>query len=226
VINNYVQLGIDRFLFDNPGMAIQPTQSDDLVIRGRFDFKAKFNNLTIEDYYYLEICINQNFPNVIPIVKETDQKIPKIADYHVFKDDRLCFGAKLILLMKIKKDPTLSGFAENCLVPYLYAMSYKLRNGGEFIFGELEHGVQGILNEYKRYFGLTSNDQVLKTLKLISNFKKRIANKKMCPCGCNRKLTNCSLHNKVTEIRKNISISCLNQHILEIEYMQQKERII
>ncbi len=86
------------------------------------------------------------------------------------------------------------------MVPYLYGISYKLKNG-EFPFGELAHGVQGIIDDYLNIFDLKTYGQLLNTLKLLE-MKKQRANKEPCPCGCGRRLGVCSFHNKLNDYRK------------------------
>lgn len=105
----------------------------------------------------------------------------------------------------------MSYFAEKCLVPYLYAVSYKIKNGGDLFFGELAHSSQGVLQDYCELFGVNTKLQVFQVLKLLA-LKKRIANKMLCPCGCNRKLGSCILHFKLNKFREFISKGCLKEH--------------
>lgn len=205
--------GLSQFLGDYPGMSITPYSGDDTYIRGKFWFKANVSGCDeIVDSYKLEIIVPNKFPQALPKVKETAGKIPRDGNYHVNPDGTLCLGSPLRLLKKIHSVPSLNGFTGKCLVPYLYAVSYKLRNGGDFLFGELAHGDQGIVDDYSTILGLQEQSQVTQAIKLLG-VKKRIANKKPCPCGCGKRLGICSLHNKLNEFRKMAHTSWFRNHM-------------
>jgi len=194
--------GVTDFLNDHPGMSIFPSRNKCLIFKGVFSFSAKWKNGTeIEDSYNLQISIPEEFPDELPKVTETGQRIPRVPDFHINPDGTLCLASLLRLLKMIHEKPTLSGFAESCLVPYLHALSYKLMNGGEFLFGELAHGVQGIVNDYIDLFGLRTRNQVIDTLNLLG-MKKQRANKKSCPCGCGKRVGACQFHHKLNDFRK------------------------
>ena len=64
-------------------------------------------------------------------------------------------------------------------MPYLYAVSYKLKNGGDFVFGDLAHGDQGIVDDYSILLGLATRFQIKQAIHLLG-VKKRIATKQLC----------------------------------------------
>lgn len=194
--------GIQEFLHKYPRMAIKPLSVGSLVtLNGVFNFSAKFNNRNeITDSYSLRILVPAAFPRDVPEVTEIGHKIPRNGDYHVNSNGTLCLGSRLRLLLQISSKPTLSGFAEECLIPYLYAASYKLKFGGKFLFSELQHGTMGELRDYVDLFGLKDLEQVSSALRLLA-VKKRIANKYPCPCGCGRRLGKCSFNDKLKKFR-------------------------
>jgi hypothetical protein len=85
--------------------------------------------------------------------------------------------------------PTLPTFVESCLVPYLYAYSYFERHG-RLPFGELGHGNRGILEDYMRILGATSPVVCIDLLHLAT-MRKRVANKRTCPCGSGLRVGKC-----------------------------------
>lgn len=208
--------GVSQFLKDYPGMSIGPYQETKLVLKGKFDFKAGIKNgPEIVDSYMLEISVPDGFPHALPKVKETGRKIPRDGNHHVNSDDTLCLGSPLRLLKIIDAKPNLTGFAENCLVPYLYAVSHKIMNSGNFIFSELAHGEQGIIDDYQDLLGLTSREQVVSVIRLLG-IKKRLANKQACPCGCGKRLGACPLHYKLNAFRKMAPKSWYSAHYKNI----------
>ena len=154
----------------------------------------------MHDSYQLQIEVPKQFPRDLPRVTETADRIPRDPSYHVFPDGGLCLGSPLRLLQIVRRRPSLAGWAENCLVPHLYAVSHKLEHGGNFLFGELAHGKEGILSDYMKLLGLREPAQVIRALELLG-MKRRIANKAPCPCGCGRRLGRCSFNASLGKLR-------------------------
>jgi len=206
---------LSQFLRDYPGMSTAPCSDTGVCLRGKFRFKAEVSGGDeIDDSYKLEIVVPDKFPQALPKVKETDGKIPRDGNFHVNPDGTLCLGSPLRLLRKVHSAPSLTSFADKCLVPYLYAVSYKLMHGGDFVFGELAHGDQGIVDDYSVMLGLKERHQVTRAIQLLA-MKKRLANKKPCPCGCGRRLGACRFHHKLNEFRKMAPVSWFKAHALD-----------
>ncbi len=104
------------------------------------------------------------------------------------------------LLELVRKKPTLEGFVAYCLVPFLYAISLKIKYDIEYVFGELTYGNEGIINDYSSIFGVKNKDEVQNILEMLC-LKKRIANKKPCPCKCGNRLGKCLLRLKINAYR-------------------------
>lgn len=196
-------LGIDDFLRDFPSMARRPPRVGNAVgLKGVFAFTAKSNEHgELTDRYELRIDVPRGFPKALPIVMELGGKIPRRDGFHINSDNTLCLGSPLRLLVKLATAPTLLGFADTCLVPFLFAISYKLRHGGPLLFDELAHGIPGMLADYMDLFRLAAQAQVVKTLKLLG-MKKRLANKQQCPCGCSLRLGRCTFNRRIAPFRE------------------------
>lgn len=195
--------GIQEFLKEYFGMKIRPSQEGHgVTLIGTFEFCARSEKSEeITDSYNLQINIPPSFPKDIPSVQEVDGKIPRNGEYHVNSDGTLCLGSRIRLLLQISLNPTISGFAEKCLVPYLYAVSHKIKFGGQFLFSELPHGTSGELLDYVGLFGLKEPDQARAALQLLA-MKKRIANKYPCPCGCGQRLGKCKFNDTIKNFRE------------------------
>ena len=183
-------------------MAIRPRPGRMPLLRGRFEFNAQHPDVgEVDDAFDLEIDVPRSFPRELPVVIETGGRIPRTAHYHVNQlDGSLCLGSPLRLLLLLSEKPSLVGFAETCLIPYLFAISRKLRTGAPLPFGELDHGAPGALADYKTLFGVPTAARALETLRLLGK-KKRIANKLHCPCGCGLRLGKCSFRNRLPRFR-------------------------
>jgi len=206
--------GLGEFLEQHPGMAIHPCATSGLQLRGTLSFHAHPPGMPeITDTYSLAITVPPAFPASLPAVIETAGQIPRDEDYHVNPDDTLCLGSPLRLLLKLAKQPTLLGYADGCIVPYLYAISHKLRFGGPFVFNELAHGTPGALVDYMDLFGVKQPAQA-RAIWTLLGMKERHANKKPCPCGCGQRLGRCVFRQRLREIRALASQAWFREHTL------------
>ncbi|MBF9016725.1 MULTISPECIES: hypothetical protein [unclassified Oceanispirochaeta] len=188
MLEKYEQFGIEKFLFEYPGISTTPSSVLGIFLRGTFNFTAETDKRgTISDQYEIEILVPFNFPRSVPVVREIRGKIPKNGDFHVNPDGSLCLGSPLRLLSLVNSNPNLVAFAEKCLIPYFYAVSIKLNYGDDFMFGELDHGNVGALEDYSLLLGLEEDSQIIQAFQLMG-LKKRVGNKKACPCGCGKRL--------------------------------------
>jgi hypothetical protein len=192
---------LELFLEKFPQMSFAPSNKDVYVVQGVLSLEITDEQFgTIKDDFIIKIVIPEIFPEDIPIVYELEDRFPKTSDYHTYPDSSLCLGSKVSLKKRIKDHPTLEGFIHSCVVPYFYAISLNLQGKDRFVFGELSHGLVGVIQDYMGVFELSSIEQVIKLLEILS-LKSRDGNKKECPCGCKRKVTKCSFHKKLKEYR-------------------------
>lgn len=183
-------------------MRVRPGVGGGILLHGDFEFAARTEvHGEVRDSFQVRLQIPAAFPRDLPAAYETGRRIPRRGEFHVNSDGSLCLGSRLRLLQKISDHEDLHGYAIDCMEPYFYAVSYKLNNGGPLILGELEHFSPGELDDYMEMFGLTSRQQALKAYQMLQ-IKKRVANKKSCPCGCGLRLGRCLFNEKITALRK------------------------
>lgn len=195
-------------------MSLKPSAGGTVVLEGDFSFSAVYEGQPqVEDSYYLRIVVPKKFPNALPEVSEIGNRIPKLLDFHVSGDGTLCLGSTLSLMMRLQEQPSLEGFVARCVVPYLYSMSLKLDHGIDFVFGELEHGTKGLVDDYRTLFGLQKEEQLFSALRCLL-LKKRIANKRPCPCGCGKRLGKCRFNDRVRHFRKVFPKAWLREHLM------------
>lgn len=193
---------LQEFLSDYPQMRLEPICGDTLTLSGHLNFTATYAEVgTVTDSFLLQIDIPAGFPELVPSVTETGKRIPCAGEFHVNPNRTLCLGSPLRLREKLARNPTLCGFTHSCLIPYLFAVSHILNNGGAMVFDELRHGNPGKLDDYADIFGLSTHQQTMDALRLLG-MKKRLANKQPCPCGCRKRLGVCRLHMTLAPLRK------------------------
>jgi hypothetical protein len=171
-------------------LRIVPTSSD-LLVAGRLDFNAEMpGKARISDSYEIEIRIPEAFPRKIPVVFETRGRIP--LQYHHLQDASLCLGSETRLRFMLSGGLSIVAFVERCVIPYLYRYSH-LKTYGEAPFGDLAHGVDGIKEDLRLLIGHGPELDVLAFVRLLG-MRKRLANKKRCPCGSGDRVGQC--HNR------------------------------
>src|SRR5690606_10500797 len=121
----------------------------------------------------------------LPRVFEIGGRIEHSVDEHVFPNGQLCLGSDLRLRTIIGQAFDLLRFADRCIVPYLYATSRKAREG-RFVFGELKHGLRGVVDDYLDLFELNERDALLAALKALAS-KRKSADAHTCPCRCGKR---------------------------------------
>jgi hypothetical protein len=194
--------GLAAFLAANPLMAVRPSGKKGVVVlKGRFSFCAANTKYgEVGDSFLLTIEVPRTYPQELPVAFETGGRIPRDGKHHVNSNDgSLCLGSPLAQMLVISREPTLASYTRELLIPYLYAVSHKLARGGGFVFDELAHGSSGLLDDYARLFGL-ERERVPTALRLLG-VRKRLANKLLCPCGCNRRLGRCGFNRRMAPFR-------------------------
>lgn len=167
-----------------PDLDIEQCRSG-LSVRGDISFAMTHKTHTIEDTFGVELRIPVDYPKTPPSAYETKGRLNEFE--HVFVDGRLCLGAPVEVCMRFAKEPTLLFFIEDLVVPFLFGFSYKDKYG-EMPFGELAHGVEGLLAYYVEFFQ-TSKEGTISLLLYLAYGGKLCRGD--CPCGSGRKLEKC-----------------------------------
>ena len=185
------QLAISEAINRFENLRLVPSKDGDIVLQGVIDFTASANGRrTVSDSYEINLRIPNAYPSELPVVHETGGRIPK--DFHKLEGNALCLGSPFRLWLLTKQNPSLLNFIERVVVPYLYA--YSLHEAGEAMpFGELRHGAAGLVDDIGEMLGATDSKTAAAYVEAIRR-KKRIANKRSCPCGSGMRLGRC--HNR------------------------------
>ena len=179
---------VDEFLARYPAFAIVPGTPDQLHVAGRLQQPAAGPDGAIVNLdYELEVRIHGSFPHSIPSVRETSGRIPR--HFHTLVDGSACLGAELRLRSIARKRPTLRGFFEAAVLPYFYGHAYWLLNG-RMPFGELPHGDAGVIEDLQALLHAADVSELHRLLVALS-LRRRVANKRPCPCGSGVRLGRC-----------------------------------
>ena len=200
LISRFADLGVSELLRAYPGLSIKPASNGTLIVQGDFRFSAVEGDEKIEDIYQLEIRVPGEFPGRPLQVTETNGRIP--SSYHSNPDGTLCLGSPMRIQLALAKYPTLPSFIKECLIPYLFGFSHYEKTGN-MRFPDLQHGHEGLFDEYMSILGVHSKPACLEMLRLLG-LKKRHANKQLCPCNSGHVVGKC--HSRtLNQLRKSLS---------------------
>lgn len=175
-----------------------PTITSDAVLAGTLQCRAVGKGgVELDETYSVEIRISRRFPDVVPVVFETGGRIPM--SFHRNPDESLCLGAPTALRLALSQSPTIGGFIDTVVMPYLYGHAYHTRFG-VMPYGELLHGRAGLEQHFRTYFRVPAATNIAALLVLVG-LRRRVANKRPCPCGSGRRLGRCH-HSEVNRARK------------------------
>jgi hypothetical protein len=193
VRSRYEKWGLRDLLKEYPGLSLKPQAQGGALITGDLEFSAQYvDHKPITDLYKVEIQIASDFPRSIPIVKEIGQRI-QVGFHTNLPEGTLCLGSGIKLKTVLYEHPTLLGFVENCLIPFLYAYSFREKHR-RLPWGDLAHGALGLIHDYMTILNVDSEKACLELIALLG-IRKRVANKRPCPCGSGRRVGKC--HHRV-----------------------------
>jgi hypothetical protein len=139
--------------------------------------------------FKVRIIIPKKYPILPPIIFEIDNVIPRIPEWHINDDGSCCVGTNTGIYRKLENNISIIGWLDNIVMPYFFDQVYKLENE-EYKGKEYSHGSYGLIEDYKDWWSLKSDADVVSKLKLITNWIKQPRNNK-CFCGSNLKYKKC-----------------------------------
>jgi hypothetical protein len=146
----------------------------------------------------LELHIPLRYPDGPPRTFEVGGLIPRGSDrWHLMTDNSLCLGSRIEVIRRFRADPTIRGYLDSLVFPYLHG--YMSRNqSGVPPQGELPHGAEGTLKDYQRILNVEHPQRVLPLLAMLA--LDRFPGNQSCPCGSGKKLKRCHLW-RILEIK-------------------------
>ncbi len=152
-------------------------EDDACMVRGTFD---PVGNGCPVDRYTLAIALPANYPNSLPKVWESDERIPRQTDRHVFPDSSLCLGVELQLWIDLAGDFSIDRVLDIPVRNFLIGNSL-VEIGQDWPHGDRSHGVAGVLEYFGELIGTTDEMTVAKFLVDVARGK--LKGHWPCPCG-------------------------------------------
>ena len=154
---------------------------NEVRIRGNYVVHVEFLDEIFSGSFYLEIIINKDFPQSIPVVKELGRRIrQKNYGGHIYSDRSLCLEVPTRIQIELERNPSLLYFSETFIQPYLFGFLYHQKYE-QFPFGEYQHGEIGLLEYYCTVFKVNEKSAAWKLLGML--FYTDYKGHRDCPCG-------------------------------------------
>lgn len=181
------------------------------ILKGELDIID--NNGKYWESFSIEIHVCSTYPNNFPSLFETGNKIPRIADWHVYEDTGSCCVKVLpIELIECKKGITLLSYIDYHVLPYLFNQTFRRLNG-YYPAGEYSHGIAGIIEFYLEQLNTKNIGQALIWMLQISNGL-TLGRTSKCFCGKNIKYRHC--HRDAVNKLKLLGTEQLKNHAANI----------
>lgn len=165
------------------------------------------------DDYEIEIHSTEDFPYLFPRLFEVSNKIPKIADWHIYEDTFSCC-VKILPeeILRCKKGITLSEYITEEVLPYLFNQTHR-RVEGYYVNGEYAHGKIGIYQYYSSLLKTGDNIKTTISLMLYIANHYRPYRTNVCFCGNGKKFRHC--HKDAFDKLKQLGDEILKSHAYE-----------
>jgi hypothetical protein len=181
-----------------PNLHFYP-QNDRVVVRGSLPIIDAGKEL---DRYSVEIVLLADYPNAIPLVWETGNKIPRHADRHVNKESgEACLFIPDEQWKIYPPGTTFLEFLNGSVRNFFLGQSIFLRTG-EWPFGQRPHGSAGIREYYSELLGTDDVTVILGYLECLS--RPVLKGHWPCPCKCGKRIRDCHCY-QISELRVKIS---------------------
>jgi hypothetical protein len=158
------------------------------VLSGTLPFEASADGLdTITDKFEIELRIPHVFPDMLPLARETAGRIERSYP-HINGDGTLCLAVPVEQRRIFFEQPSLIGFVNRLVIPYLYGYCY-WKQHGRHPFDEQQHGQEGIVQHYIDTLHLADELAALAVVCFL--FEHGYRGHHDCPCGSGLKVRNC-----------------------------------
>ena len=186
-MNNLIKEQIQAVRNSYPNLELSKNGSG-YLLNGALNFTASVDRKeSITANFDVKISIPHSYPEELPKVFPSGYSLDKRFE-HANPDGSFCLAVPLEERDIFDSEPTLLGFINNLVVPFLYGYSYFLKYG-EHPFGEREHGDKGILDFYLEMFANGDARTVITSLYQFATHGYRAHEK--CPCGSGKKVLKC-----------------------------------
>lgn len=155
------------------------------------------------DSYEVRVAVTRDFPWEEPVVIEVGDRIPRVADRHIYPEHGTCCLGVWEEWLLTAPDRSFETFLTGIMHDYFVSQSYYEAND-VWPFGERSHGDAGVRESYADLLGI-ANDPVIIVDHLRILSMNDVKGHHPCPCGSGQKLRHCH-RNKVDGLKDRIPL--------------------
>lgn len=173
------------------GLTTVTTTEETTTLSGLLRFEAIAEGYSpLIECFQIEISIPDTYPECLPKVRETDNKVDRGYE-HINKggdnDGTLCLAVPVDQRRVFLEQPTLLGFVNKLVIPFLFGYCH-WKKDGTYPFGTTEHGDKGIVQHYVDILGLPNERAALA---VVTFLYKGYSGRLPCPCGSGKRARKC-----------------------------------
>lgn len=171
--------------------------------------------------FSVKITFPSQYPKVPPIIYETGGELRKNPSWHINKDGSCCVGPTTKVIRKLEYNITWKRWLDLVVMPYMLDQVHK-KEKGHYVGKEHEHFGKGLLDDYREWWRLESDQEVIEMLYKIIK-RKKYGRNAPCYCGSGDKHKRCCLD--ATEYN-GIPISVFREdtHQIEVSMLEKKHQ--
>ena len=157
-------------------------------------------NGVYQDSYQIKIKPKDNYPFRFPYVLETEGRIPRNFDWHIFEGEgNFCIASLPEEILACKNGLVLLKFIENQIKPYLFNQTFRRKHG--YFLNERSHGDRGWIEFFESELKTNNISNIIFALDFILK-RKRPDRRANCFCGNEKKFRYChkEAYNKLNEL--------------------------
>lgn len=161
----------------------------DNIVHIKGTVRIKDDKGVVLDSFEIDIRVPQNYPQEIPEVRETKNRIPLTPDRHFGQDGKacLCFRDEVFLYWGEKS--TILNFIKIFVEPFfLWQIEYEV-SGGKNKDKAYSHSFGGALEFYKKILKTEDVRVIYKFVEYLT--KKKVKGHWNCFCGSGKKIRDC-----------------------------------
>lgn len=175
--------GLSKLTAHFPSLNAEIKGEDSFDVVGDIYVNAHWGGFVVDEWFSIKITA-ENFPALPPLCIETSGKV---INYHINPKKDLCLGSPRVLHEAIMALPDIIFYINKFVIPFFFSFRYHQQYGIS-PFGELAHGGDGLLPNYREIF--KANDLTICTL-LTYGTKFLYRGHHPCPCGSGLRLRKC-----------------------------------
>lgn len=172
---------------------------DRAVISGTFPVRGP-DDVEI-DSYQVSIELPDDYPESLPIVRETGGRIPWQVDFHVEPNGRACVILPDDRWRSFPVGARFSAYLAGPLHNFFLSQTAHAETG-QWPFGEWGHGKEGIFQHYRDLLGTRDDATVRRFLLVLA--KLDLNRGQDCPCGSGKKVKRCCAI-RIADLRSKVS---------------------